>query len=76
MSNKIKPEALQEVLKAACKGTSVTTRELIKELTIDEVADIKNGYITAADLIDLVMDLAESKDNIELYRVKVKNTEY
>ena len=75
MRDKIKTGFLQAILETSCKGTSVTTRELIKELTIDDLADIKNGDMTATDLTNLVVELADYKDNIKLYRVKVKNTE-
>ena len=75
MRNKIKTGALQTILETACKGTSITTRELIKELTMDDLADIKNGEITATDLTNLVLELADNKDNIMSYRLKVKNTE-
>ncbi len=76
MHDKIKTSVLQSILEAACKGTSITTRELIKELTIDDLADIKSGDMSAADLMSLVLELADNKDNEVLYRVKVKNTEY
>ena len=75
MHNKIKTSVLQAILETACKGTSVTTRELFKELTIDDLAEIKNGDMTATDLANLVLELADNKDNIKLYRIKVKNTE-
>jgi hypothetical protein len=75
MHNKIKTSVLQTILETACKGTSVTTRELFKELTIDDLAEIKNGDMTATDLANLVLELADNKDNIKLYRIKVKNTE-
>ena len=76
MRDKTKLEPLQFILKTACTGTSVTTRDLIKELTKDDLADIKNGYMTANDLTDLVMELADNKDNKQLYRVKAKDLEY
>tara|TARA_R110002096_G_scaffold78934_11_gene185512 strand:+ start:1227 stop:1478 length:252 start_codon:yes stop_codon:yes gene_type:complete len=75
MHDKIKPSVLQAALETACKGTSVTTRELVKELTVDEIAEIKSGDITAADLVNLVLELADNKDNATLYRIKVKNNE-
>lgn len=75
MNNKIKASALQIVLETACKGTSVTPRDLVKELSIDDLADIKNGDMTATDLVNLVTELADNIDNAKIYRVKVKNTE-
>jgi hypothetical protein len=75
MYDKTKTSVLQSILETACKGTSVTTRELIKELTIDDLADIKSGDMSAADLTSLVLELADNKDNEVLYRVKVKNIE-
>jgi hypothetical protein len=75
MRDKIKTSVLQTILKTACKGTSVTTRELLKELTTDDLADIRNGDMTTDDIVSLVLELADNKDNIKLYRVKVKNTE-
>lgn len=75
MHDKINTGSLQTILETACKGTSVTTRELLKELTTDDLADIRNGDMTFEDIVSLVMDLADNKDNITLYRVKVKNTE-
>ncbi len=75
MCDKIKTSVLQTILETACKGTSVTTRELLKELTIDDLADIRNGDMTTDDIVSLVLELADNKDNIKLYRVKVKNTE-
>lgn len=75
MHDKINTSVLQTTLEAACKGTSVTTRELIKELTIDDIADIKSGDLTTADLVNIVLDMADDKDNAKLYRVKVKSNE-
>ena len=75
MSDKISTSSLQAILEAACKGTSVTTRELLKELTTDDLADIRYGDMTISDLMNLVLELADNKDNIKLYRIKVKNTE-
>lgn len=64
---------MQKVLRTACKGTSVTIRELFMELTQQDLADIKNGDLLAADLRNLVMDMADSKDNVFLYRVNVRH---
>ena len=75
MHDKNMPNTLQSILEIACQGTSVTARELIKELSADDLADIKTGYMTAADLTSMVVELADNKDNEKLYRVKVKNTE-
>jgi hypothetical protein len=75
MVAKIKPSFLQTILETACKGTSITARELIKELTAADLAEIMSGDMTAADLKSLVLDLADDKDNAQLYRIKVKNNE-
>ena len=75
MSDEIKTSDLQTILETACKGTSITTRELIKELTADDLADIKNGDLPVEDINSLVLELADNKDNIALYRIKVKNNE-
>ncbi len=70
-----KQSLLQRILEKACKGTSVTTRELFVELTQDDLASVKNGELTAEDLRLLVLDLADSKENAQLYRVKGKDFE-
>ena len=62
----------QLLLLAACEGTSVTTRELIKELSSEEVTLIKSGDITLNEIKEIVLDLADSKDNEPLYKVPIR----
>ena len=76
MSAKTNTNILQAALEVACKGTTVTPRELIKELSKDELLEIKSGDLTVADLRNLVTEMADDKDNIEQYRINVKNSDY
>lgn len=73
MNTQIKPSLLHTTLKSACKGTSVTTRELLKELTSEDLVEIKTGEMTVDDLKNVVLDLADNKDNAKLYRINVKD---
>jgi len=62
----------QLLLLAACEGTSVTTRELVKELSSEEITLIKSGEISLDDIKEIVNDLADSKDNEPLYKVSMR----
>ena len=62
----------QLLLLAACDGTSVTTRELVKEFSLEEIALIKSGDITLDEIKEIVLDLADSKDNEPLYKIPTK----
>ena len=62
----------QSLLLAACQGTSVTTRELIKVLSLEEIALIKSGDINPDEIKEVVLDLADSKDNEPLYKVPMR----
>lgn len=65
---------LQKTLTEACQGTSVTTRELIAELSKYDLTAIREGEMTADDLKPLVLDIADGKDNVNVYRVEQKNS--
>lgn len=52
---------LQEILKQACADTIVSTKELIKELSRDDLINIREGEMTVDDLRQIVLDLIESK---------------
>lgn len=54
---------LQSLLSIACEGTSVTVRELIKVLSIEEITMIKSGDLTLDDLKEIVCDIADSQRN-------------
>lgn len=62
----------QSLLLAACEGTSVTTRELVKELSSEEITLIKSGDITLDEIKEIVLDLADSKNNEPLYKVPMR----
>ena len=59
----------QSVLKSACEGTRVTTRELLKTLAWEDIARIKEGEITVEDLRLTVLELEDSKDKASLYTI-------
>ena len=61
----------QKLLQTACKGTSVTTRDLAKELTLNDIASIKAGEIGLDYIREIVSDLADSIDNESLYKVPI-----
>lgn len=61
---------LQKILEKACKGTAVTTRELITALSAYDLAAIREGEITAEDLKTIVSDIADDKENADRYRVE------
>ncbi len=61
----------QRLLQRACKGTSVTTRDLVRELTLNDIASIKTGEIGLDYIKEIVSDLADSKDNESLYKVPI-----
>ncbi len=62
----------QSQLQAACEGTSVSTRELVKELSVEEIALIKSGDISLEEIKETVRDLADTKDNEQLYKVSTR----
>ena len=64
----------QKTLEQACQGTSVTTKELIAELTKYDLEAIREGEMTADDLKPLVFDIADGKDNANIYRVEQKSS--
>ena len=56
---------LHETLSKACKGFDIETRELLKALTHDDLASIKEGELTADDLREIARDIADSKSNFD-----------
>ena len=52
---------LQDILKKACADTIVSTKELVKELSRDDLVNIREGEMTVGDLRQIVLDLVESK---------------
>ena len=54
---------LQLTLREACDGTSVSTRELLKELSSVDLAAIREGELTIDDLKEIVLDLALRYDD-------------
>ena len=69
---KAQSNEFQSLLLLACEGTSVTTRELIKALSIEEITLLKCGDISLDEIKEIVHDLADSKDNELLYKVPLK----
>ena len=61
----------QRFLQAACKGTTVTPRELVVALTIDDIRRIKSGDLIIDDVREIVKDLADSKDNAAIYKIPI-----
>ena len=59
----------QKFLLKACQGTSVTPRDLVSALTLEDIAAIKSGEMVVGDVLEIVVDLADSKDNELLYKV-------
>lgn len=47
----------------------MTPRELVSALTLDDIAAIKSGEMVVGDVLDIVVDLADSKDNELIYKV-------
>ena len=68
---KTQSNEFQSLLLAACKGTSITTRELVKELSFEEITLIKSGDISLEEIKEIVIDLADTKDNEQLYKVSL-----
>ena len=60
---------LQIMLKQACAGTSVSTRELVKELSFSNLTDLREGELTVDDLREIVLDLASGKDDSILFEI-------
>ena len=56
---------LHKILSEACKGFDIETRELLKALTHDDLASIKEGELTAEDLREIARDIADSKSDFE-----------
>ena len=69
---KTQSNEFQSFLIAACEGTSVTTRELVKELSLEDIALIKSGDISLDEIKEIVLDLADAKDNELLYKVTIR----
>ena len=70
-NNKLSP--LQLALRQACAGTTITTRELIKELSFSDLADLREGELTVDDLREIVLDLASAKDDSFLSDIVVED---
>ncbi len=66
-SDKLSP--LQIMLKQACADTSVTTRELVKELSFSDLTDLREGELTVDDLREIVLDLASGKDDSIRFKI-------
>lgn len=62
----------RSLLLAACEGTSVTTRELIKAFSPEEITLIKAGDISFTDIQEVVSELADTKDNETAYKIAMK----
>ena len=56
---------LHKTLSEACKGFDIETRELLKALTHDDLASIKEGELTADDLREIARDIADSKSDFD-----------
>ena len=64
---------LQIMLRQACAGTSVSTRELVKELTFSDLANLREGEMTVDNLKEIVSDLAAGKDDINPFDTSFEN---
>jgi len=73
MSNRHSQNPLIKQIEQACKNTSVSPREILRELTPDDISMLKSGDLTIDYLISLASDLHEEKklfgtdtDNIDM----------
>ena len=62
MSNLQSKNQLLKQIEQACKKTNVTAREVLKELSPDDISMLKSGDLTIDYLISLVLDLNEEKN--------------
>lgn len=59
-NNKLSP--IQILLSQACEGSLVTTRELVKTLSLSDLAALREGELTVDDLKEIVADIASQKE--------------
>ena len=59
-NNKLSPTQL--ILSQACEGSIVTTRELLKTLSLTDLAAMREGDLTIEDLKEIVSDIASQKE--------------
>ncbi len=59
-NNKLSPTQL--ILSQACEGSIVTTRELVKTLSLSDLAALREGDLTVDDLKEIVLDIASQKE--------------
>ena len=65
---------VNQVLRLASEGTSVSFRELYSALSRDEIDGIKNGDINLEDIKDIVDEIADSKSNEERYKMPISKS--
>ena len=57
------------LLAKACKGTSITPRELLRELIGIGYQNVSDIDFSLEDLKEIVADLVDSKDNAAIYNI-------
>lgn len=53
----------------------MTPRELVGALSYDDIVSIKTGDLLVEDVLEIVKDLADSKDNAFLYKIPMKKSD-
>jgi hypothetical protein len=66
---------LHKVITRACKGTTISFREIFSTLSVHEIDAIKAGEIGVQDLKDLIDELVDSKSNIERYTIPIRKNQ-
>ncbi len=61
MSRKQPQNPLLKQIQLACKNTSVSAREVLKELSLDDINMLKSGDLSTDYLVSLAQDLHEEK---------------
>ncbi len=65
----------QKLINQVCQGTTVTPRELIGVLTVEDIASINAEELLPDDLSEIVRDLEDSKLNDPVYRIHGNRSE-
>lgn len=58
------------LLEKACRGTSITPKELLRELVTSGYKDIYSSDLRIEDLKMIIADLVDSKEISDMYRQK------
>ena len=71
----VRSSVLHDALAKACEGTSVSTKELLRELSAEDVTSILEEDFLMDDLRTLALELADDKDNQMIYRAFARSNE-